>query len=65
MELGNVSNRSSQGFDNPVYDIPPPFEDSFTVTYDASGDQVGKQTKATKYFVCIDIVNDKYKNSQL
>lgn len=41
MELGNVgSARSSQGFDNPVYDTPLPFEDSFTVTYDTSGDQV-------------------------
>ena len=41
MELGNVSNRSSQGFDNPVYDTPLPFEDSFIVQYDTSADQVG------------------------
>jgi len=40
MELGRVGARSSQGFDNPVYDTPLPFEDSFIVTYDASDDQV-------------------------
>ncbi|XP_067941365.1 protein amnionless-like [Watersipora subatra] len=40
MELANVDNRTSQGFDNPVYDVPLPFEDSFTVTYDSGSDPV-------------------------
>jgi len=39
MELG-VRGTSVQGFDNPVYDSPLPFEDSFIVTYDPHNDQV-------------------------
>lgn len=43
MELGDVGNGnrlSSQGFDNPVYDTPLPYDDSFVISYETDNDQV-------------------------